>query len=106
MWFYLLAENKKKTEPAKRTHPGQQELYLAHLAKHDQLRTGAGDPVQLNILWTQLVSELNAYGAGPVLDVPIWQNSFTNWRNQVRFKARSIKADEKGTGGGAPTQKL
>lgn len=75
------------------------------MAEHDQLRTGAGDPIKLNELWDALAIDLNAYGAGPSKTVADWRNSLRSWMNQTRSKARSIKEHGSGTGGGPASTK-
>lgn len=88
-----------------KTHSGQYEIYVAHMLAHDQLRTGAGDPIKLNSLWDALAMEMNAYGAGPKKTATEWRHTLRSWKNQTRSKARFIMDHGQGTGGGAACSK-
>lgn len=98
----FLAEKAKRST---RTHAGQFEIFVGHVAEHEQLRTGAGDPVKLGKLWQNLTAQLNAYGAAPTKTTEGWQSTFMNWKHQLRRKARVIKEHANGTGGGPPCDK-
>lgn len=102
----MISEEPKCIKRGPRTHGGQYEIYLAHLERHNQLRTGAGDPVALSKLWKSLCDELNAYGVGATKSSSEWQATFRQWKNHTRHKARAIHAHGSGTGGGPANLKM
>lgn len=94
--FVFLSEKKNS-----RTHAGQFEIYVAHLEQHELLRTGGqGDPKTFNGLWENLTVELNSYGVGPRKSAREWQNTFNQWKHQIRHEARKLKKNSMETGGG------
>lgn len=78
---------------------------MSYLANTEEIRTGAGDPEKRKEKWSELASELNAFGAGSQKTAGEWETTFKAWKNAVRFKARSIRVHEVGTGGGPPSDK-
>lgn len=91
---------------AQRTKFNHYELYVQHMERHDQIRTGTGDPKNLTNLWSQLKDELNGLGCGPVKSLTEWQTTFRLWKNSVRCKARAIMVHGTGTGGGPASAKV
>lgn len=88
-----------------RTHSKQQERYLEYLEEHRQMRTGAGDPQTLAVLWQRLTVELNSMGVGPQHDHNGWRKTMAHWKNCTRSKQRCINKAIGGTGGGPATKK-
>lgn len=79
-----------RTPATQRAH---YELYLEHMARHEQLRAGfgTGDPHKLARLWANLRDELNDLNLIPSKSTAEWRIRFRNWRNTARFKARMVK---------------
>ncbi|KAF5279254.1 hypothetical protein FQR65_LT15459 [Abscondita terminalis] len=78
-----------------RTSKAQFSIYLEYLKKHPILITGKLTPTTgpENILkiWSELKDALNSCGDGPVKDIDGWKKVFTEWKSQVRKKARLEK---------------
>ncbi|KAK4885276.1 hypothetical protein RN001_001547 [Aquatica leii] len=48
-------------------------------------------PKDIEMLWQKLADKLNACGDGPTRDIDGWKKVFTEWKSQVRKKARESK---------------
>ncbi|CAG9769224.1 unnamed protein product [Ceutorhynchus assimilis] len=96
----------EKGKRAGKTTRAQYQIYLDELQTNNFFRESkfdASDPDILKRTWEELSVKLNASG-GPIREVAGWKRVFTDWRSQVRGKARKIKCAmvETGNAGDPP----
>ncbi|KAB0802360.1 hypothetical protein PPYR_04546 [Photinus pyralis] len=84
-----------KTVKRPRTTKSLFSIYVEYLERNSVLRTGKLSPnlgaEDVQNLWVKLSQALNACGDGPTRDSDGWKKVFTEWKSQVRKKARENK---------------
>ncbi|XP_017475597.1 PREDICTED: uncharacterized protein LOC108365901 [Rhagoletis zephyria] len=95
-------ETQQREKKFQRTTQEQLQCYIAYIKKNPELVTGKNTPAQprqVQDLWEELANNLNALN-GPTRTPIKWKESLANWKKQLRSRARRLKADQMGTGGG------
>ncbi|XP_036347666.1 uncharacterized protein LOC118757044 [Rhagoletis pomonella] len=95
-------ETQQREKKFQRTTQEQLQCYIAYIKKNPELVTGKNTPAQprqVQDLWEELANNLNALN-GPTRAPIKWKESLANWKKQLRIRARRLKADQMGTGGG------
>ncbi|CAH1114780.1 unnamed protein product [Psylliodes chrysocephalus] len=82
-------------EKRKRTSKKQFEIYVQYIKEHNVLKTGKMTPgiipKDIENIWDQMCTDLNAVGDGPTRPATEWKKVFREWKTAVRKKARTNK---------------
>ncbi|KAF5272394.1 hypothetical protein FQR65_LT17415 [Abscondita terminalis] len=95
-----MANISKPARARKTTRYIQYELYLEEVEVNQAFRDNKFDGSNPNLLsesWKKLTNKLNAVG-GAIHTTAGWKRVFTDWKSQVRAKARKFRTCNKETG--------
>lgn len=70
-------------------------VFLKYLTANPNILANGKIEDEVIPLWTELTSELNSVGSGPVKNAREWQSTFRKWRHTVRAKELALKQQTK-----------
>ncbi|CAD7084334.1 unnamed protein product [Hermetia illucens] len=77
----------------RKTSRDQVEMYVHFLEENPTVAMARSNPTNdsvINSLWESLTYRLNSSQQGPLKSLQQWQETFANWRYQLRFKTRKL----------------